>query len=71
MHYPLYPLESGLSDGLCYPSFEQPGPVFCDMTPNLVAASSTAPEEVLPVTDINLNLKNNRSAAGPSFSKGG
>ena len=27
------------------------------MTPNLVAASSIAPEEVLPVTDINPNLQ--------------
>ena len=71
MYYSLYPLESDLSDGQGYPTFEQPGPGFCDMTPNLVAASSIAPEEVLPVTDINPNLKNNRSACGPSFSKGG
>ena len=41
------------------------------MTPNLVTASSTALEEVLPVTDINPNLKNNTSAAGASFAKGG
>ena len=39
------------------------------MTPNLVAASSIAPEEVLPVTDINPNLRNNRSTCGPSFFK--
>ena len=51
--------------------FEQPGLGFCDMTPNLVAASSIAPEEVLPVTDINPNLRHNRSTCGPSFSKGG